>query len=424
MITIEEALKLIESKINIDDLIIDAYNQLVSHPDKPVSIEEIVETIDRWGALDGVDYWQEALGLDVRNWSPDADKDFKAACNYVREFSYRGGKDKLGHVEYEKYLNSLSSEKDLDEEVVEESFNSYLSFEKIFWGIYDDEFDLPFEKTVAYINNKYAEKIWADEEDDADLSVLTETEKSDIVEHAKEEAQNWNNLDIFNSHARYKSIPEIKQQIESIFGVVNNKLHEELETEDAIDSLTETYSDDELDDMVGKVYNTQKIANIFRRKKYNDRRLFAHTVCVKCGRDKNVFLSNLVNDPNKYGSCICSDTNIDAKIDNIADLYSGNKKLKSNTSGYTGISFIKTYRGEPYNKWRAYIEVDGVRTYLGDFTSKAKAIKARKEAGENGIKWYKDNRNRLMRDVRRKSKKYKTSKYRETQKSTSYKNKK
>lgn len=180
------------------------------------------------------------------------------------------------------------------------------------------------------------------------------------------------------------------------------------------DYLEETYSDEELDDMIGKVYNLQKIQNIYRRKKYDDERLFAHTVCTNCGREKRVFLSNLINDPDKYGSCICSDTNIDAKIDNIQQLYNGSKKIASNTSGYTGVSFVKTYRGEPYNKWRAYIEVDGVRTYLGDFTSKAKAIKARKEAGEKGIKWYKDNRNKLMRDMRRKTKKYTNSKYRET----------
>jgi len=191
-------------------------------------------------------------------------------------------------------------------------------------------------------------------------------------------------------------------------------------TDENEELLNETYTDDELDDMIGDVYNIQKIDNIYRRKKYDDKRLFAHTVCVNCGRDKTVFLANLINDPDKYGSCICSDTNIEAKIDNIQQLYSGNKKLKSNTSGYTGVSFVKTYKGEPYNKWRAYIEVDGVRTYLGDFTSKAKAIKARKEAGEKGIKWYKDNRNKLMRDVRRRSKKYKTSKYRETQKARTY----
>ena len=186
-------------------------------------------------------------------------------------------------------------------------------------------------------------------------------------------------------------------------------------------AIEETYSDEELDDMVGKVYNCHKIENIYRRKKYGEDRLFAHTVCINCGRDKKVFLSNLVNDPDKYGSCICSDTSIDAKIDNIQQLYSGEKKIASNTSGYTGVSFVKTYRGEPYNKWRAYIDIDGQRIYLGDFDSKAKAIKARKEAGENGIKWYKDNRNKLTRDMRKKTKKYKNSKYRETAKKRSYK---
>lgn len=183
--------------------------------------------------------------------------------------------------------------------------------------------------------------------------------------------------------------------------------------------LEETYSDEELDAMIGKVYNTQKIDDIYRRKKYGESRLFAHTICVNCGRDKRVFLSNLVNDPEKYGSCICSETNIEAKIDNIQSLYDGSKKLASNTSGYTGVSFVKTYKGQPYNKWRAYIEIDGVRTYLGDFDSKAKAVKARKTAGEKGIKWYKDNRNKLMRDVRKKTKKYKTSKYRDSAKNTS-----
>lgn len=182
--------------------------------------------------------------------------------------------------------------------------------------------------------------------------------------------------------------------------------------------IEETYTDDELDSMIGKVYNLQKIESIYRRKKYDDSRLFAKTVCVNCGRQKRVFLSNLINDPEKYGSCICSDTNIDSKIDNIEKLYKGSKKLASNTSGYTGVSFVKSYSGKPYNKWRAYIEVDGVRTYLGDFDSKTDAVKARKAAGEKGVKWYKDNKNRLLRDMRKKTKKYSNSKYRDSKKPT------
>lgn len=183
---------------------------------------------------------------------------------------------------------------------------------------------------------------------------------------------------------------------------------------DPVIPLQETYSKEELKALVGKVYNLQKIENIYRRKKYNDQRLFAHTVCTQCGREKRVFLSNLLKNPEKYGSCICSDTNIDGKIDYVTKLYTNTKKLKNNTSGYTGVSFVKTYAGEPYNKWRAYIDVDGTRTYLGDFDSKEDAIAARKEAGEKGVKWYKENRNKLQKQVRKKTKKYTTSKYKDT----------
>lgn len=189
------------------------------------------------------------------------------------------------------------------------------------------------------------------------------------------------------------------------------KVTEELVNEE---NLEETYSDDELDKMVGKVYNIRKLTDWHRNKEG----LYADTICTKCGRTKQVFLSNLVNDPEKYGSCICSDENIDSRIDYAKELYTGGRKLSSNTSGYTGVSFVKTYKGQPYNKWRAYIEVDGKRTYLGDFEKKKDAVAARKEAGEKGVKWYKDNRNQLMRDMRRKSKKYKNSKYRDSKRKT------
>lgn len=216
----------------------------------------------------------------------------------------------------------------------------------------------------------------------------------------------------------YKAInPNITDKYRPIFNKVLNRYSCPLaEINEA--TVSETYSKEELNAMVGKVYNLQKINNIYRRKKYDDSRLFAHTTCINCGRSKRVFLSNLVNDPEKYGSCICSDTNIDAKIDNATKLYNGTKKLSSNTSGYTGVSYVRNYQGKPYKKWRAYIEVDGKRMYLGDFDDKRDAIKARKEAGEKGIKWYRDNRNKLTRDMRRKNKKYKTSKYRDTARKT------
>jgi len=180
------------------------------------------------------------------------------------------------------------------------------------------------------------------------------------------------------------------------------------------DRLEEAYSDEELDAMIGKVYNLQKIEKIDWKKKYDDKRLMAKTICTKCGREKNVFLSNLIKDPDKYGSCVCSETNVDGKIDYAKSLYNGTKVLSSNTSGYTGVTYVRNMNGKSYNKWRAYIEVDGVRSYLGDFDAKKDAIEVRKLAGEKGIKWYKENRNRILKNMRKKQKKYFNSKYKDT----------
>lgn len=168
--------------------------------------------------------------------------------------------------------------------------------------------------------------------------------------------------------------------------------------------LEETYSEEELNDFIDKVFNQQKVQSIYKRHRYNDSRLYAHTRCTECGREKRVFLSNLVNDPDKYGSCVCSKKNIESRLDNINSLYDGSKKLSSNTSGYTGVTFVRVYNGKPYNKWRAYIEIDGKRTYLGDFDSKQKAIRARKAAANKGIKWYQLNKSQFMKDIRKRTK--------------------
>ena len=174
------------------------------------------------------------------------------------------------------------------------------------------------------------------------------------------------------------------------------------------DILIETYSDEELEGFINKVFNQQKILNIYHRKKYGQDCLFAHTRCINCGREKKVFLSNLVTNPDKFGSCLCSNVNIDARMNNIEDLYKGKKKLSTNTSGYTGVYFVGKYKGQVYNKWRAYIEINGKRNYLGDFNSKSKAIRARKLAAAKGLKWYKDNKNKFMSNFRKKQKRYKT----------------
>jgi len=167
------------------------------------------------------------------------------------------------------------------------------------------------------------------------------------------------------------------------------------------DYIDETYSRDELDSFKNKVFNQQKIMSIYKKKKYGKKRLMCRVKCTNCGRQKKLFLSNLVTNPEKYGSCICSDKNINARYDTINGLYKGTKKLKNNTSGYTGVSWVAKYRGEPYNKWRAYIDIDGKRNYLGDFSSKSKAIRARKAAAAKGLKWYAENKDQFMATSRR-----------------------
>lgn len=106
---------------------------------------------------------------------------------------------------------------------VEESTDS--SFETIFWGIYDNEFDLPFNHTLEYIEKYYSSKIWGENEY-ANLENLSPEEKRDIIEFAKKEALNWDNMDLYNSHARYKSTEEINNQLYRFFGIENERIHD------------------------------------------------------------------------------------------------------------------------------------------------------------------------------------------------------
>ena len=100
------------------------------------------------------------------------------------------------------------------------------SFDDIFWGIYANEYDLPFDKTVEYIEKKYGDKIWETPTSDGDTSVLSNAERNDIINFAKNEAKNWNQLDIMNSHARYTPVDKINEKLLRIFGIKNTKIHD------------------------------------------------------------------------------------------------------------------------------------------------------------------------------------------------------
>ena len=239
-------------------------------------------------------------------------------------------------------------------------------------------------------------KVYPETVSDALINKRYEDLKSDYANNRVGKNEFVETLDLLKE---YLEAPDDNNDI-----IEPDDLDEELVDEELLD---ETYSDEELHAMINKVYNQQKIVNIYRKKRYGEKRLYAHTRCQSCGREKRVFLSNLIKDPDKYGSCVCSDTNVESHMDNIQGLYSGRKKLSSNTSGYTGVYFVKNYSGKPYNKWRAYIEIDGKRTYLGDFNSKSKCIKARKAAAQKGLTWYKEHKNEFMATSRQKHKRYK-----------------
>jgi hypothetical protein len=50
-------------------------------------------------------------------------------------------------------------------------------------------------------------------------------------------------------------------------------------------------------------------------------------------------------------------------------------KLETNTSGYTGVYWLKLKK-----RWRASIEVENTKVYLGTFVDKSDAIKKRRDA--------------------------------------------
>lgn len=193
---------LTESKLSWEDAIKDSYHSLVSSSGQVPTASQVLEDV--------ADHYD--LDIDVKIELDDPIK-------------YNKWLSDVEHV-----LNNLGLE--VLEEKLEESMKPYADdFEEFFWGVYDNEYDLPFKDTIDYINDKYGSKVWVETEDNPNPNGkplnLSEKEQIDIFKHAMEEAKYWDNLDIYNSHARYKSISEINDQLKRIFGIQNKKLHEE-----------------------------------------------------------------------------------------------------------------------------------------------------------------------------------------------------
>lgn len=232
-------------------------------------------------------------------------------------------------------------------------------------------------------------------EDEADY-IEIENETEEYIKEYKEFEKKIEELEDKQRALRSKT-KSIAKEISfdepdfDLFRKPSEKSSEEEESGSIEEELVqETYTEEEIEKLKGKVFNQQKIIDIYRRSKYGTPQLFAHTRCTECGKEKRVLLSNLVNDPDKYGSCKCSKENETGRARKIVKIYRGKETLPTNTSGYTGVYRLRYYNGKPYNKWRAVIEVDGKKHFLGDFDTKKEAISARKKAAKDGIKWYKE----------------------------------
>lgn len=99
------------------------------------------------------------------------------------------------------------------------------SHEKIMGAIYENDYDLPsFDNTIDLI-----EKLWSknySEYDGWDEFEFNKQELNQIYESAKKEALEWDNMDVYNSHARYRDTDDINRDLKSLFGIKNTKIHD------------------------------------------------------------------------------------------------------------------------------------------------------------------------------------------------------
>ena len=132
----------------------------------------------------------------------------------------------------ESISNVGKNKKKLQEGFYEGGFPDFESFMAVVYegetyGDYDVEFP-HFNKTIDLIDSIWKEKY--SDIDTWDKIPFTQEEKDKIFKSAQEEAKYWDNMDLYNSHARYNaaSMQQIKKAIKDAFNVENKYLHESL----------------------------------------------------------------------------------------------------------------------------------------------------------------------------------------------------
>lgn len=150
-----------------------------------------------------------------------------------------GGKEKFLRNYTEKQVKDLGFKikKNTTGDILKEGFyeGGFPDFESFMVVVYegetygDYEVEFPhFSKTIDLIDSIWEEK-YSDKDTWDQISFTTE-EKDKIFKAAQEEAKMWDNMDLYNSHARYNhaSIKQIKAAIRDAFNVTNKYLHENL----------------------------------------------------------------------------------------------------------------------------------------------------------------------------------------------------
>ena len=171
-----------------------------------------------------------------------------------------GGKEKFLRNYTEKQVKDLGFKikKNTTEDILKEGFyeGGFPNFESFMEVVYegetygDYEVEFPhFSKTIDLIDSIWEEKY--SDKDTWDQIPFTTEEKDKIFKAAQEEAEMWDNMDLYNSHARYNyaSIKQIKAAIRDAFNVTNKYLHENLK-----EDYTPISLEDEIIRIVGDEY--------------------------------------------------------------------------------------------------------------------------------------------------------------------------
>jgi len=142
----------------------------------------------------------------------------------------------------------------------------------------------------------------------------------------------------------------------------------------------------------GKIFGNLKILGF---DSVRNRLRMARCLCLNCGRETSVPYTKLIRGVVK--ACFsCAKKNLEKGIVEVSDLSKGGSSLlhitsdtikKNNTSGFTGVSLMKS------GKYRAYINFQRKQFHLGSFDTPEDAAAAYRDAKEkiktDFIDWYK-----------------------------------